>query len=436
MSTIQTRFFILVLIFQLLLAVTRTFAQENKPIKNFYLFANQNWLDSLVLPENYIVINQAGILWEKVEQKTIEILNDSFTYNLDKDYTFALNQLRNFYNCTSEVYENDIKRLAIVQKNFPTILGIVFSKITVTSQKEEMVKEIIKYLTLAYRNKIENSNIIGDYYKKLFREKLDNLKIEIGAPLLSNFPKMPILSNKSYTDNLQIAESYQKKIAKTVTDWHTPPYETDCFYFANSNKINIYAGTLFDFNSNDDTVYLFATLGRTIAHEMTHAFDMVRKDYDEEGKSISFLEKLISGAYFYNYDLDAVFQKLIIQFNNYSINDTLFVDGEKTLQENFADLGGVEVSLSAFKMFLNEKYQNISAEEQSKFLRKYFLHYTQFWKEKGTDEFVIASFKRIHTPQKFRAIGPIYNQNEFYEIYNIDRKSEYYIPEEQRVTIW
>ena len=85
---------------------------------------------------------------------------------------------------------------------------------------------------------------------------------------------------------------------------------------------------------------------------------------------------------------------------------------------------------------MNDNYPHYSLEEKSIAIRRYFLSYTQFWKEKATPEFEISSLKRIHTPQKFRAIGPIYNQDEFYENYLIDIKSKYYIHENLRNSIW
>jgi len=59
-----------------------------------------------------------------------------------------------------------------------------------------------------------------------------------------------------------------------------------------------------------------------------------------------------------------------------------------------------------------------------------------FGRKKATPEFEIFSLQRIHTPQKYRAIGPIYNQNEFYNNYEVDIKSKYYIPENIRISIW
>ena len=69
-------------------------------------------------------------------------------------------------------------------------------------------------------------------------------------------------------------------------------------------------------------------------------------------------------------------------------------------------------------------------------MRSFFMTFAQFWREKATSEFEITSLERMHTPQKFRAIGPVYNQDEFYKLFKIDIKSKYYIPDNQRISIW
>jgi len=435
MSRNKHVFIIFIVAFQLPLFTTKIIAQNNELISDFYQFVNKEWIDTTVLPENYIVINQSGILWDKIENKSMEMLTDSLTYGLDAEYLHALQQLRNFYKSTIETSENTQTRVAEVQNNFSMIFGIIFSKITISKQKEDMINEIIKYLTMAYKYKLENTNIIGNKYKELFLDKLDNLTIAIGAPSISEFPKIPTLSDNSYSNNQKLAQSYKIEIGKIQTNWKEP-YETGCFYYAGSNKIYIYAGTLFDFEYNDDAAYRFATLGRTIAHEMTHAYDMVGKEYDMTGERITWLKKMFSGLMFCDDNRDKVYQSLIHQFNNYSYHDSLFVNGNKTLQENYADLGGVEVSILALKLYLKDKNTNIAENEMDDWLRKYFLYYAKFWREKTTYEFEITTFKRIHTPQKFRVIGPVYNQNEFYRIYNIDPESMYFIPESKRVAAW
>jgi len=417
LKKIMIVFFIVALTY---LSGTKTIlGQESKTITDFYEYANREWIEQTTIPENIDVVNNWGILWDEIIDKSIEILSGESKYDLDENYQYILAQLRNFFKSTANYSDNERKRVYLVQKHYPMLFGVVFSEITIPQEKEEKINEIIQYLRKAYGDKINISNNIGEKTRTLFLAILDELQFEIGAPDISSIPVMPMLSPDSLEQNIQLSEDYQLKIEPYKPYWESPPFETDCRYNINNNTVKIFAGTLFafSFNNEDDFPLIFATLGRTIGHEMTHAFDSYGKKFNKK-------------------DWNSITNSLISQFNQYAVQEDYFVDGNKTLQENFADLGGVEVSILALKLFMRDNFPNYTEEEKSIAIRSYFLAYAQFWKEKATPEFEIFSLQRIHTPQKYRAIGPIYNQNEFYNNYEVDIKSKYYIPENIRISIW
>ena len=399
--------------------LTKSFGQNEEFISDFYEYANRDWLNITPIPQNVSVVNNWGILWNEIIDKSIEILSGETKYELDNSHQYILIQLQNFYKSTVEYSGDERKRVELIQKHYPMLFGVIFSKITIPYKKEEKIKELIKYLTISYRTKLENSDKIDKKNIKIFLSKLDNMEFEIGSPNISNIQIMPKLSVNSLKKNIQLSEEYQLEISRDKPDWVSPPFETDCRYNLSYNKVKIYAGTLYayDFINEEYFVGLFATIGRTIAHEMTHAFDKSKKNFNKK-------------------DLKNITQSLISQFNQYAIQDKYFVDGEKTLQENFADLGGLEVSLLALKLFIKDNYPQYSEDEKSKAISSFFISYAQFWREKATPEFEILSLKRLHTPQKFRAIGPIYNQNELYEFFEIDKESKYYIHKNLRISIW
>ncbi|MBU2651499.1 MAG: hypothetical protein KKA81_11235 [Bacteroidetes bacterium] len=394
-------------------------AQKKDTIFDFYEYANKEWLDNTIIPEKVCVVNNWGILWEEIIEKSIEILSDKVQYELDENNQYILIQLQNFYKSAAENIPNERKRVYLVQKHYPIIFGVIFSKITIPKEKEEKIKELIKYLALTFRQKIENSNHIEEKNIDFFLSILEDMKFEIGAPDISHLPKIPELSTNSLETNIELTEEYQAIINTEKPYWESPPFETDCRYNYNENKVKIYAGTLYasNFSNENGAAEVFATIGRTIAHEMTHAFDKLGK---------KFIKK----------DWENINTSLINQFNKYSIQENYIVDGKTTLQENFADLGGVEVSLLALQLFLKDKFPQYSEKEKLDVIRNYFLAYVAFWREKVTPEFALLGLTRSHTPQKFRAIGPIYNQNEFYDVFKIDIKSIYYIPENLRICIW
>lgn len=394
------------------------YSQLKTKMSDFYEYVNKEWLDKTIISDNMSVVNNWGILWDNIIIKSIEILSGNIHYELDKNNVYILAQLQNFYKSAAENIPDERKRVYFIQKHYPMIFGVIFSKITIPNDKEEKIKELIKYLILAYKLKIENSEHVKEKNIDFFLTVLNNIQFKIGAPDISHLPIMPALSANSLEKNIQLTEDYQSKIKSQKPNWASPPFETDCRYNFNNNTVTLYAGTILALNSShNNPAELFATIGRTIAHEMTHAFDRYGKKFN-------------------NKDWKHINSSLIKQFNQYAIQDIYFINGRKTLQENFADLGGVEVSLLALKLFLKDENPQCSEEKRLDIIRRYFMAYAEFWREKSTPEFEVSTLNRLHAPQKFRAIGPIYNQDEFYNVFGIDTDSKYYIPNNMRISIW
>ena len=129
-------------------------AQERDTISDFYEYANREWLDNTTIPENSSVINDWGILWDDIIDKSIEILSGGSSYNLDKNYQYNLTQLRNFYKSATEYSTNERKRVYLVQKHYPMLFGVVFSKITIPQNKEKKIKEINLFVKTISRQKL------------------------------------------------------------------------------------------------------------------------------------------------------------------------------------------------------------------------------------------------------------------------------------------
>lgn len=387
------------LVFILLLCVNFTGkTQQELPIKDFYIFANEEWLNKTVLPAKSLVINNWGIAWDSICSKSIEILAGNSDYKLQGKYLNSLNQLRIFYRSSIKHGNSKQKSLQLIQQHFPMLFGYLFSEITFIPEKQTKINELIVFLKQAYHDKISKSQNINDDLRTLFLLKLELMQLEIGAPQFKSLPDIQFPS----TDDFIANQEYANKQKPVKTNWNVPPYETDCRYNFQSNCVKICAGSLYDSMLFDekDMAYLYATLGRTIAHEMTHAFDNTGKNFDEKGKQIRRKTQRTESP-----KLNALYEKITNQYNSYSVGEGLMVDGAKTLQENIADLGGLEIALHAFKLYLKEKRSGITDVEYVKSIREFYISYAQFWREKASPEFIKTMVNRMHTPQKFRAIG-------------------------------
>jgi putative endopeptidase len=420
------------LLIVLILPLNHLNAQKIAFEGDFYEYVVGSWADSIKLEEKIPVINNWGLLWDDIMDKSVEILSTNNNYNLDNQHLELLEKLRVFYSSTADYSTSKRKRVRLVQETLPMHFGVIFSKVTIDNAKMEIVNQLIDYTKQAYELKINNSDKICDAYRAMFLAKLKNMNFIIGAPDISVLPKLPEFTPEDLKQNVKIAQKLQENMTnESLLLWNNPPFETDCRYNYGSNAVILYAGILYNEDVSDYST-LFATIGRTIAHEITHAFDETGKDFDKDGNNV---KRSLKSKYTEK-QMKTTYNELIDQYDGYYVHKDIKVDGKKTAQENYADLGGIEVSLFALELYQTENFPEKTKKVKDKEIAKYFKEFANFWREKSTVDFVKASVTRMHTPQKFRAIGVIYNQDEFYNLYEVSKSDKYYIPSEQRVKIW
>src|SRR5690606_25955412 len=128
-------------------------------------------------------------------------------------------------------------------------------------------------------------------------------------------------------------------------------------------------------------------------------------------------------------------QMVVNQFNNYKVLDSIPVNGELTLGENIADLGGVTIAYDAFKKTAqgqgNELIDGFTPDQ------RFFLSWAQVWRGKATPERSKQLIKiDPHSPAKWRAIGPLSNFEPFYKAFDVKEGDKMYRPENERAKIW
>ena len=174
----------------------------------------------------------------------------------------------------------------------------------------------------------------------------------------------------------------------------------------------------------------WAFLATTIGHEITHGFDSDGSQYDEWGN----LENWWT-------DADAVKFKTLCdqladQYNHLQLmpwaDPTLYGDGQQTLDENTADLGGCCLGLH----ILLDQHPNATDAEKQALTRRYF----QGWAIQWSDNYNLDFAKKmkgldVHSLARERTNGVVRNMDAWYEAYNINSGTLYLKPSE-RVHIW
>jgi predicted metalloendopeptidase len=188
--------------------------------------------------------------------------------------------------------------------------------------------------------------------------KLKAFDEKIGYPdKWRDYSKVTITRGPLFTARLALraaeATRNMERIGKPVErgEWRMTPPTVNAFYQPSLNSINFPAGILQPpfFNADADDPINYGAIGAVIGHEMSHGFDDRGRQFDDKGNLRDWWQPSDADAY------KVQAQRVVEQFNGYTVNDTLHVNGKLTLGENIADLGGLAVAYAAMQKALAGK---------------------------------------------------------------------------------
>jgi putative endopeptidase len=108
------------------------------------------------------------------------------------------------------------------------------------------------------------------------------------------------------------------------------------------------------------------------------------------------------------------------------------VDGELTLSENLADLGGLAISLHALQSELPQ-----DAATRKKAYVDFFTSYAVSWRNKDRAKKAKEALSLdVHAPARLRVNFIVHQFAEFYEAFDIGPEEAGFIPPEKRIRLW
>lgn len=298
--------------------------------------------------------------------------------------------------------------------------------------------ELIKNITAVMHDRLQKLEWMSPETKQKALAKFAAFTAKIGHPEKWRDYATVDVKRDSYFANVRAAKAYEIKrtlaqLGQPVdkSEWGMSPPTVNAYFDPTQNNINFPAGSLqppfFDFTLDDAVNY--GAIGAVIGHEITHGFDDQGRHYDAAGN----LSEWWTEADATEFRARAL--KLVEQYNSYHALPDVAVNGQLTLGENIADLGGVSLAYEALQRSLVGKERKLIdglTPEQ-----RFFLAWAQVWRTNIRENALRQQVATdSHSPGNFRAIGPLVNLQAFYDAFGIKAGDPMWRAPELRAKIW
>jgi len=320
------------------------------------------------------------------------------------------------------------------------LIGQVYVDEYLPKGTKEKLTEIGNSIKVVYAERIKQLDWMSDATKEKALVKLNSVVMKVGYP--DKWKDLSTLQTDrtSYVRNVMNANSWEMrdmiaKFGKPVdrTLWEMTPQTYNAYYNPSNNEIVVPGANIivpgYERVLADDAILYSIIGGSTFGHEITHGFDDQGSQYDDIGNLNNWWTSEDSTRFF------AKTKMVVEQFNSYVVVDSLTINGEMTQGENIADIGGIMMGYEAFK-----KTKQYTEKQMIGGLtpdQRFFLGYALAWMINDRPEALAAQVKSdVHSPAKYRVIGPLANMTEFYTTFGVKEGDAMYRSEDQRVKIW
>ena len=346
-------------------------------------------------------------------------LNKYLTFEIEKCYFDFYGKI---INGIKTMKNNKDRSIEITENLLGDVIGKMYVEKYFNPDSKHVVEEMVNNIKNELRIILRNNDWMEESTKEKALVKLDKMNMKIGfpdVPVPDKYSNININSNNPYLKNILLIKKanslYEASFLYKPLDksrWFMSPHQVNAYYSPSYNEIVFPAGILQPpmFSLCQDIGSNFGGIGTIIGHEITHGFDDQGCKFDGDGNLKNWWSD--NDKIKYNKKTQIIKE----QYTKYHIEGQN-VNGELTLGENIADIGGVKLSLNALKRFRLGKY----------YMKDFFINYANIWKIKYQKEKILEKLiTDPHSPNIFRVNGVVYNINDFYNTFNIENKISNY----------
>lgn len=319
----------------------------------------------------------------------------------------------------------------------PEPTGQLFVQSYFDESAKQAIYDLVDHLKTAFQARLEHLEWMSKATKAKALEKLETFLPLLGYPdTWKSYDGLAL--DDTYAGSTVAINAYEwQRVVRRIDEpvdrreWLMSPVLVNAYYWPSTNGITFPAGILQPpfFDASGDFAANYGAIGAVIGHEITHGFDDEGSKFDAEGNLKSWWSEADRTAF------DARSKRLVEQYNAYEVHGR-HVNGQLTLGENIADLGGIHMAYDGLQTKLAELGRRDDVDEFTP-EQRFFMGYARSWRENIRPEFSLQLLvSDPHSPDRFRTNGIVRNCDAFYDAFGVTPDDELYLAPDERVRIW
>lgn len=308
------------------------------------------------------------------------------------------------------------------------IVGEAFADKAFSNASQVEIVAMVEQIETAFRHTLETLPWMDNNTRAAALLKLSQVVRKVGRKSTpSTYPGYEVVDGQYYISVLT-KNAYDFAATLSTVDqppspdaWEMTADTVNAYYEPTSNSINFPAGILQSpfFSLTRSLAQNYGGIGMVMGHELTHGFDDQGRLYNGLGK----LDNWWANSTLQHFQEQTAC--MVNQYSSFEVLPGVHVNGNLTLGENIADNGGI---LNAYNAYTAQAGGNTDYP-------LFFVGYAQGWCSKATPEYQrLAVLADVHSPPRFRVIGPLMNLDYFSTVFSC--KAGSYMNPTTKCKVW
>ncbi|WOB78026.1 M13 family metallopeptidase [Brevundimonas nasdae] len=328
--------------------------------------------------------------------------------------------------------------VALVDGQLGEVLAQEYVRLHFPASSKAQMEALVGNIRDAMTERLKTLNWMSEPTREQALYKMSKFGVKIGYPdKWRSYDGLELKADDLY-GNVERSSAFEwaykrGKIGKPVDplEWGMTPQTVNAYYNPPRNEIVFPAAILQApfFDPNADPAVNYGGIGAVIGHEITHGFDDQGRKSDGDGVLRDWWTPEDAARF------EARAKVLGDIYDKLEPIPGVHVNGDLTMGENIADLGGLLLALDAYHKSLEGQpapvIDGLTGDQ------RVFLGWAQVWREKSREAALKEQLTTDpHSPGPVRAATSPRNIDAWYAAFGVSPDQKEYIAPEARARIW